>query len=156
MKKVLFVVGMEHKLETLIWQKMNINPESSLFIHCNRPEALEPFGHLMRDIIVAVYMEDIEEIYVVSTNDDKKNEGSILNKIYEKIESQEEIQTVDYLFKNCMPEFPNTNLREWIEGSKALTADGTIKVIRDHPLMPSDVKVSELFIHNENDISRTS
>ncbi|WP_318504114.1 carbonic anhydrase [Bacillus sp. T3] len=150
-KKVLFVIGMEHNLETIIKQNMNINPESSLFIHRDRPEALEPFGNLMRDIIISVYMENVEEIYLVSTQDEKKKEKSILNKIYEKIESQEEIQTLDYLFKNCMPEFPDSNLIEWLEGSQTLTdVQKRIDVIRNHPLMPSNIKVTELFIHQEN------
>ena len=147
-KKVLFVVGMEHELKTLIEQQMNINPESILFIHHNRPEALEPFGTLMRDIIVAVYMENVEEIYLVSTNVDKKHEEGLLDKIYEKLGSQEEIQTLDYLFKNCMPEFPNRNLREWIEGNQTIPDGGAIDVIRKHPLIPSDVKVTNLFFEN--------
>lgn len=147
-KKVLFVVGIEHKLETLIKQRMNIDPESILFIHHDRPEDLEPFGNLMRDIIVAVYMENVEEIYLVSSNADKKNEGVILDKIYERLGSEEEIQTLDYLFKNCMPEFPNRNLREWLEGSKSKTDREAADFIRNHPLIPSDVKVTNIFFEN--------
>ena len=35
----------------------------------------------MRDIIIAVYQENVEEIVVVATKDDQKNTGDILNKI---------------------------------------------------------------------------
>ncbi|WP_147534350.1 carbonic anhydrase [Bacillus marasmi] len=144
--KVLFVIGMEHKLENIIKQKMSINPESILFIHGYRHDAIEPFGNLMREIILAVYMENVEEIYLVSMHDVKKNDRSILNKICERIGSQEEIETVDYLFKNCRPEFPNSNVKEWLEGSKPLTTAERTDVIRNHPLMPTNVKVTELFI----------
>lgn len=152
-KKVLFVMGMENKLENLIQQKMNIDLENSLIIHHDGLEDLEPFGHFMRNIIVTVYKENVEEIYLVSMNDDNMKEGSILNEIYERIDSQKEIQTLDYLFKNCTPEFPARNLRDWIEGSKALSTDvqNRIKMIQNHPLMPSDIKVSEVLFQNEGD-----
>lgn len=147
-KKILFVVGMEHKLENFIQQKMKINPENMVYIYYNRLEDLEPFGNVMRNTIAAVYMENVEEIYLVSTNNDQKNEGSSLNKILRKIGPQAEMQTLDYLFKNCMPEFPGKNISDWIEGSRTLADDiqNSMNVIRNHPLMPSDIKVSELLI----------
>ena len=100
----------------------------------------------MRDIIVAVYQENVEEIFVVATKDDQKNTGDILNKIYENKELQEKIQTLDYLFKNCKPEFPEGSISEWLEGGKTLTDDvqNSVNVIRHHPLMPTHVKVTEL------------
>lgn len=151
-KKVLFVIGMEHKLENIIRQKMKINPESILFIHGYRPDALEPFGHLMREIIVAVYMGNVEEIFLVSSHDDKKNDGGgILNQIYEKIGSEKDMQTLDYLFKNCMPEFPNRNLKEWLEGGRTLTSAERIHMIRKHPLMPFNIKVTELMIDKDEE-----
>ncbi|NMD69331.1 carbonic anhydrase [Bacillus sp. DNRA2] len=150
-KKVLIVIGMEHKLENIIRQNMKINPESILLIHGYRPDALEPFGHLMREIIVAVYMENIEEIYLVSSHvDKKKDDGGILNQIYEKIGSEKDMQTLDYLFKNCTPEFPNRNLKQWLEGGKTLTSAERIDMLRKHPLMPSNVKVTELLIQRED------
>jgi carbonic anhydrase len=107
----------------------------------------------MRDIIVAVYQENVEEIFVVATKDEQKNTRDILNKIYENKELRKKIQTLDYLFKSGMPEFPEGNIREWLEGSKTLTNDGlnSVNVIRHHPLMPSDVKVKELFFDKENE-----
>ena len=116
-------------------------------------QSFQPFGDLMRDIIVAVYQENVEEIFVVATKDDQKNTGDILNKIYENKELQEKIQTLDYLFKNCMPEFPEGSISEWLEGSKTLTdgVQNNVNVIRHHPLMPSHVKVTELFIDKENE-----
>ncbi|TCS84007.1 hypothetical protein [Tepidibacillus fermentans] len=106
----------------------------------------------MRDIIIAVYQENVEEIFVVGTKDGQKNTVDIqdlLNKIYEKDGLKEKIQTLDYLFKNSMPEFPGGNLSEWLEGSKTLTEgiQNSVNIIRDHPLMPSHVKVHGLFVN---------
>ena len=108
-KKVLFVIGMEHKMEHLIKQNTNINPENIMILQSYEP-VISPFGDLMRDIIIAVYQENVEEIFVVATKDDQKNTGDILNKIYKNKELQEKIQTLDYLFKNCKPEFPEGSI----------------------------------------------
>ena len=114
---------------------------------------ITPFGDLMRDIIVAVYQENVEEILVVDTKDDQTNKRDILNKIYKNKELQEKIQTVNYLFKTCKPEFPGDSINEWLEGSNTST-DGIqnmVSVISRHPLMPAHVRVMELFISSENE-----
>jgi carbonic anhydrase len=151
-KKVLFVIGMEHKLERFIKEETNVNPENMIILQGYKPVISHPFDDLMRDIIIAVYQENVEEIVVVSTNDYRKNTGDILNKIYKNKEIQDKIQTLDYLFKNTMPEFPDVTVSEWLQGGKTLS-DGvqkTVNIIRHHPLLPSHVKVKELFIDQEN------
>ncbi len=152
-KKVLFVIGMEHKLERFIKEQTYVNPENMVILQCYQSVISNPFDDLMRDIIIAVYQKDVEEIVVVSTNDFQTNTGDILNKIYKNKELQDKIQTLDYLFKNTMPEFHEGTLSEWLQGSKTLT-DGvqkTVNIIRNHPLLPSHVKVKELFIDKENE-----
>lgn len=151
-KKVLFVIGMEHKLEHLIKQVPHINPEDIKVLQCYGPVISQPFGDLMRDIIVSVYQENVEEIFVAGTKDDQKNTRDVLNKIYENKGLQKKIQTLNYLSKNCMPEFPEGNISEWLEGH-ALTdgVQNSVNIIRDHPLMPPHVKVHELLIDKENE-----
>ncbi len=151
-KKVLFVIGMDYKIEHVIKQTININPDNIMVLQRYEPIIL-PFGDLMRDIIIAVYQENVEEIFVVATKDNQTNTGDILNIIYKNKELQEKIQTLDYLFKTCKPEFPEGSITEWLEGSNTST-DGMqnmVSVIRHHPLMPSHVRVKELFTSNENE-----
>ncbi|EKN66497.1 putative carbonic anhydrase [Neobacillus bataviensis LMG 21833] len=152
-KKVLFVIGMEQKLERFIKEETNVNLENTIILQTYQPVVSHPFDDLMRDIIIAVYQDNVEEIIVVSTNDDQKNTGDILNKIDKNKELQNKIQTLDYLFKNCMPEFPDGSVSGWLEEGKTLT-DGvqkTVNIIRNHPLLPSQVKVKELYIDLENE-----
>ena len=151
-KKVLFVVGMEPNLECFIRQVLTINPENIIILERYGPFISEPFGDLMRDIIVAVYKENVEEIYVVATKDEQKNTKDILKKMNANKELQAKIKIVDYLFENCGPEFLEGNVIEWIKGSQSLI-DGvqiTVDIIRHHPLIPSHVKVKELLIDKEN------
>ncbi|MBT2258911.1 carbonic anhydrase [Priestia megaterium] len=152
-KKVLFVIGMEQKLERFIKEETNVNPENMIILQTYQPVVLHPFDDLMRDIIIAVYQDNVEEIVVVSTNDYQKNTGDILNKIYKNKELQDKIQTLDYLFKNCMPEFPESTVSVWLKGGKTLTdsVQKTVNFIRNHPLLPSHVKVKELYIDQGNE-----
>jgi carbonic anhydrase len=152
-KKILFVMGMEHKLENLMNQATNINPENIIILQSYGPVISQPLDDLMRDIIIAVYQENVEEIFVVATKDNQKNTGEIINKIFGSKGMQAKIQTLDYLLKNCRPEFPEGNIREWLEGSKTLKegVQNSVNIIRHHPLMPPHVKVTELFLDQDRE-----
>lgn len=152
-KKVLFVIGMEQKLEQYIKEETNVNLENMIILQTYQPVVSHAFDDLMRDIIIAVYNENVEEIVVVSTNDYQKNTGDVLNKIYKSKELQDKIQTLDYLFKNCMPEFPEGTVSVWLQGGKTLTdsVQKTVNIIRNHPLLPSHVKVKDLHINQGNE-----
>jgi carbonic anhydrase len=152
-KKVLFVIGMETELDSFIKKKVNINPENSMILQSYGPVISQPFGDLMRDIIISVYQENVDEIVVVASEEDQKNAGDILSKIVEKKELQENIQMINYLLENGESPYPEGTISEWIEGGKTLTEDvqNSVNVIRNHPLMPPHVKVRGIFIEKEND-----
>lgn len=151
-KKVLFIMGMEQKIERLIKRKTDFNPENILFIQ-RYETAIAPYSDVMRDIIIAVYKENVDEIFVVTAEEDSRTTGEIVNKLLENKELQEKLQTVDYLFENCMPEFPEGSISNWLEGGKTSkeAVRNNVNVIRNHPLMPSHVKVNGLFIDGENE-----
>ncbi|UOF92387.1 carbonic anhydrase [Fodinisporobacter ferrooxydans] len=154
-KKVLFVIGMDHDPEQFLRQVTHIHSENILLLQIYGPEISQSFSDLMRDIIIAVYQENAEEIFVVGTADDRKkpvDAQDLLNKIFENEGLQENIQTVEYLFKNCTPEFPGVTLSEWLEGSKTSTEGirKSVEIIRHHPLMPSYVRVQGLLMNKEN------
>ncbi|MBU8919030.1 carbonic anhydrase [Neobacillus sp. 114] len=150
-KKVLFVIGMEQSPESIIEKMSGLHPDNILVLQSYGP-AIAPFSDLMRDIIIAVYRENVEEICVAVPTANRKNARETLKKIYNNKELQEKIQTLDYLFKNSMPEHPKGGIREWLEGNEASANNkqNSADVIRNHPLMPSNVKVTELTIENEN------
>lgn len=143
-KKALFVIGMEQNAESLL-NKITSLPPNSIILPCYGA-AISPFGDFMRDIIIAVYQENVEEIYVTVSNDHRKSNREMLKKIVENKSLQEKLQPLDYLFEHCMPEFPNGSIREWLEGNTASSnsRQTIVNVIRNHPLMPANVKVTEL------------
>lgn len=149
-KKVLLVVGMDQNLESVTKEMNNLQANNILILQSYGPDIL-PFGELMRDIIITVYQENVEEIIVAVPKDRPNNTRDIIKKIYENIEFQGKIQTLDYLFKNCMSEYPKDSITEWLEGSEGSSnsMQNSVDVIRNHPLMPSNVKITGLLIENE-------
>ncbi len=150
-KKVLVVIGKEQPIEHFIQKNPDFNLENSLLVQ-NVESIISPFGDVMRDIIVAVYEENIEEIFVVGGREIQSIPEGILRNIQERKEMKAKIQTLDYLFKNCMPEFTESDIGQWLAGRKPAKerVQKSAEAIRKHPLMPANVKVRGLVLDQES------
>ncbi|HHP1051375.1 carbonic anhydrase [Bacillus cereus group sp. BfR-BA-01354] len=138
-KKVLLLTDIEHGIEPTIQQVTNIQQENMLTIHSYDSVIVHPYGDIMRSIIIAIYQENVKEIFVVGIEDKKTSSVNLQTQrdfIKDKIE-------LDYLFKNCMPEFASGSLNQWLSGQKNVSEniEKGIDMIRHHPLVPSNVKV---------------
>ncbi|RFB12155.1 carbonic anhydrase [Bacillus sp. HNG] len=144
--KVLFLTEAEYQPECFSNYVNHINPEDIIILNSNGREVLHPFGEIMREIIITVYQEKIKEVYVVG---DKGTDTSLLGQWTCPSVPQDKLETLEYLFKNCKPEFPGVNLREWLEGNKSATdyVQKNADTIRNHPLVPDDVVIRGFFIN---------
>ncbi|PER14062.1 carbonic anhydrase [Bacillus cereus] len=138
-KKVLLLTDIKHGIEPIIQQVTNIQQENMLTINSYDSVIVHPYGDIMRSIIIAIYQENVEEIFVVGIEDKKTSSVNLQTQrdfIKDKIE-------LDYLFKNCMPEFASGSLNQWLSGQKNVSEniEKSIDMIRHHPLVPSNVKV---------------
>lgn len=143
-KKILFVTGMESKFEQLIKQRVGFHPENT-FILQSHETVIAPFGDLMRDILFSVYQENVKEIFVVGLNKEHTapSAADAVTKILENKELQKKLQTLNYLFKNCMPEFTENHIEQWLRDESTATdrVRKSVDTIRQHPLMPSDIRI---------------
>lgn len=144
-KNLLFVTENECKLEQILKQTQTITPENSMILQGYNQKILQPFDELMRDIIITVYQKNIEEIIVVTAKENQESSMILLKVLNENIDLQEKLELIDYLFKNCMPEFPKKSVRDWLLGNnKTNNIKNNVDLILNHPLMPSDIRVTEL------------
>ncbi|GAB6548605.1 carbonic anhydrase [Bacillus mobilis] len=143
-KKVLLLTDIEHGIEPIIQQETNIQQENMLTIHSYDSVIVHPYGDIMRSIIIAIYEENVEEIFVVGI-EDKATDVVNLQIQRDSIKNNREI---DYLFKNCMPEFSSGSLNAWLSGQENVgeNIEKSIDMIRNHPLVPSDIKVHGFMI----------
>lgn len=147
-KKMLFLIGIEQKQETF---KNMLSNENIVFLQCYQPFISQPFDDLMRDILIAVYQENVEKIVVVASIKDQQKKRATLAKMLGNKGLQEKIQTLDYLFKNTMTEFTAGNVKEWLEADGSLKdrVENTVHLIQHHPLMPSNIRVKELWLDED-------
>ncbi|MED2186607.1 carbonic anhydrase [Bacillus wiedmannii] len=143
-KKVLLLTDIEHGIEPIIQQVTNIQQENVLTINSYDSVIVHPYGDIMRSVIIAIYQEKVEEIIVVGIED---KETDIVNLQIQR-DSIKNNREIDYLFKNCMPEFSSDSLNAWLSGQENVSEniEKSIDMIRHHPLVPSDIKVHGFMI----------
>lgn len=140
-KKVLVIMGMDQKLEHYMNQLPAVSREHILVIQCYGPVISHPYDDVMRAIILAVYEEHVEEIYVASANVNRKHINNLVAKIYEDKALQKKIKSIDYLFKYDNLKMTGGSVKEWLEG---LGTHDSAAMIQQHPLLPPQVKVTQL------------
>lgn len=148
-KKALVLTDMESGWGPVLQQVANIQLENMLMIQSDGPVISHPYGDIMRSIVLAIYQENVEEIFVVGTNENvtaSVHGQSPFDLVKDKI------QTVDYLFQNCMPEFSGGTVKEWLNGNEngREQVEKSVKIIRHHPLVPAYVKVRGFMVNDRD------
>ncbi|PEK27605.1 carbonic anhydrase [Bacillus wiedmannii] len=143
-KKVLLLTDIEHGIEPIIQQVTNIQQENMLTIHSYDSVIVHPYGDIMRSVIIAIYQENVEEIFVVGIED---KETDVVNLQIQR-DSIKNNREIEYLFKNCMPEFSSGSFNAWLSGQENVSEniEKSIDMICHHPLIPSDIKVHGFMI----------
>lgn len=149
-KKVVLVTDSEHGMESILKEVTTIQPENRLTIQCDGPVISNPYGDIMRSIILAIFQENVEEILVIGTNDKRPRTVNVRDQ-FESM--KDKLLTLDYLFKNCMPEFSGGTVDDWLNGKEngRETVEKSVDLIRHHPLVPSHVKVRGLIVNNKDE-----
>ncbi|MGG1228633.1 carbonic anhydrase [Bacillus halotolerans] len=146
-KKVLFLTDIENGLEPILQEVTNTPAENMLTIQSYDAAISHPYGEIMRSVIFAIYQEDVEEVYVVGTKDKQTSIGHGLTQLETM---KDKIQTLDYLFQNCKPEFLGDTVDEWLNVDSSSAVEKSVDIIRQHPLVPSYVKVRGLIVDHKD------
>lgn len=148
-KKALFLTDIENGLEPILQEVTNIRPENMLTIQSYGPVISHPYGDIMRSVIIAIYQENVEEIFVVGTKDKRTPTVNVQTQLESM---KDKIQTLDYLFQNCKPEFSGGTIDDWLNGKEngSDNIEKSVDIIRHHPLVPSNVKVQGLMVNNKD------
>jgi carbonic anhydrase len=148
-KKALFLTDIENGLEPILQEVTNIRADNMLTIQSYGTVISHPYGDIMRSVIIAIYQENVEEIFVVGTKDKRTPTVNVLTQLESM---KDKIQTLAYLFKNCMPEFSGGTVDDWLNGKEngSDNIEKSVDIIRHHPLVPSHVKVRGLIVNNND------
>ena len=136
-KKLAVISCMDTRLTHLLPAAMNLKNGECKIIKNAGALISHPFGSVMRSLLIAVYQLNVGEIAVVGHHDcgmQDFNPNEIITRMTERGISPERIELV----KNyCV------DLEAWLKGfeNAKQSVEATIRVIRNHPLIPEDVAV---------------
>jgi carbonic anhydrase len=144
-KKMVILTCMDTRLVELLNKAMNLRNGDAKIIRNAGAIVTQPFGNIMRSIIVAIYELGAEEVYVVGHKDcgmTGLNSDGVLEKAIEKGISKDIISTLNH---------SGIQLSRWLTGFENVQ-DSVIKsvgIVRNHPLLPKHIPVHGLIIDPE-------
>lgn len=144
-KKMVILSCMDTRLTELLPKAMNIKNGDAKIIKDAGATVMHPFGGVMRSILVAVYEFGTEDIFVVGhygcgmSNLDTK---SLVNKMIERGIKEETISTLNNA---------GVDVEKWLHGFESIeeSIKESVRMIKNHPLIPSNVKVHGLIMSPE-------
>jgi len=144
-KKMVILTCMDARLTELLPRAMNIKNGDAKIIKDAGATVIHPFGGVMRSILVAVYEFGAEDIFVVGhhgcgmSNLDTK---SLVNKMINRGIKDETLLTL----KNA-----GIDVERWLHGFESVeeSIKESVRMIKDHPLLPKDIKVHGLIMSSE-------
>ncbi|AGF58414.1 carbonic anhydrase [Clostridium saccharoperbutylacetonicum] len=144
-KKMVILSCMDTRLTELLPKAMNIKNGDAKIIKDAGATVMHHFGGVMRSIVVAVYEFGAEDVFVVGhhgcgmSNLDTK---SLVKKMVDRGIKEETISTLNNA---------GVNVEKWLHGFESVeeSIKESVRMIKDHPLIPSDIKVHGLIMSPE-------
>lgn len=141
-KKLVILSCMDTRLTELLPKAMNIKNGDAKIIKNAGASIMHPFGSIIRSIIVAIYEFDAEDVFVVGHHGCgmcNLDVDSIMDKMAERGLSKDIVST---LFNSGI------NVVKWLQGFESVEESiiESVKMIKNHPLIPKDVNIHGLVI----------
>jgi len=133
---------MDTRLVELLPKAMNLRNGDAKIIHNAGAIVTQPFGNIMRSIIVAVYALQAEEVFVVGHHDCGMtgiNSERILDQMIESGIEPDVINTLTH---------SGINLNRFLKGFDSVRegVETSVSIINNHPLLPRSLPVHGLII----------
>lgn len=141
-KRLVIFSCMDTRLVELLPKALNIRNGDVKMVKNAGAILKHPFGSTMRSILVAVYELQADEVMVIGHHGcgmASVNPDALLEKFIERGIKKETIETLEHA---------GVNLRQWLEGFEKVEENvkNSVRMIKDHPLMPKSVPVHGLVI----------
>ena len=141
-KKIVIVTCMDTRLTELLPKAMNLKNGDAKIIKIAGAIVAAPFGSVMRSILVAIYSLGADEIYVIGHHDcgmTGMGHSAILQQARDAGIDETTLNTLNHA---------GIDLETWLTGfdSPAAGVHASVKMIRNHPLLPKHVHVHGLII----------
>jgi carbonic anhydrase len=144
-KKLVILSCMDTRLTELLPKAMNLKNGDIKLVKNAGASIMHPFGSIMRSIVVAVYEFQADEVMVVGHHGcgmSNLNADKTIDKAMERGISSEVIATLSNA---------GIDIKKWLHGFNSVeeSVRESVELIKNHPLMPKDVRVHGLIIEPE-------
>ncbi|MCL6603129.1 MAG: carbonic anhydrase [Paenibacillus sp.] len=141
-KKILIITCMDTRLVELLPKAMNFKNGDVKIIKNAGAVISQPFGSVMRSVMVALYELDAEEVIVVGHYEcgmASLNADKMINSIKERGVSDQVLATL---------ENSGIKLTKWLRGFDNIEEGviQTVELIKQHPLLPPGIPVHGMII----------
>lgn len=142
-KEMIIVSCMDTRLTELLPKAMNVANGDAKIIKVAGAVISHPFGAVMRSIIVGIHSLGAEEIYIVGHDDcgmSNVQTEKIIGDMIDKGISKEMITIL---------ENAGIDINRWLRGFNCIEESirNSVTVVKNHPLIPKNVKVNGLIIN---------
>ncbi len=144
-KKLVVLSCMDTRLSDLLPRAMNLKNGDAKFIKNAGAVVSHPFGSIMRSIVVAVYDLGADEIWVIGHHGcgmSSIDPEETIKKMTKRGISRSAIDTL---------ENAGVNFNAWLQRIESIpdSVRESVRMIRNHPLMPKSLRVHGLVIDPE-------
>jgi len=144
-KKMVVLTCMDTRLIDLLPRAMNLRNGDAKIIRNAGAIVTQPFGNIMRSILVALYELGSKEVFVVGHHEcgmTGLNADNIIEKAKSSGVSEVTIETLHH---------SGIDLARWLTGFDNVTQGvmKSVQIIKNHPLLPAGTPVHGLIIHPE-------
>ncbi|WP_127585591.1 beta-class carbonic anhydrase [Paenibacillus koleovorans] len=144
-KRMVILTCMDTRLVELLPKALNIRNGDAIILKNAGAIVTQPFGNIMRSLIVAIYELTADEVVVIGhyecgmTGLDSER---IISKSKDQGISEDVISTLRH---------SGINLSRWLTGFDDVTqsVENSVDIIRNHPLLPKHIPVHGMLIDPE-------
>lgn len=144
-KELVIVSCMDTRLTELLVNAMNIKNGDAKIIKVAGAVVNNPFGGVMRSILVSVYDLGADEVIVVGHKDCGMATIDPEKMLKQMVRYGIPKDRIELLGNSGI------NLKEWLTGFESVEAsvEASVNLVKNHPLMPKHVKISGFVIDSE-------
>ena len=144
-KKIVILTCMDTRLTKLLPEALGINNGDVKMIKNAGGVVVHPFASTMRSILITIYEFDVKDVLIIGHDHcgmASVDKSYVLDKMLERGIKQETLDTI----RNS-----GINLNEILQGFEDVDESvfNCVNLVRKHPLVPDDVRVTGMVINPE-------
>jgi carbonic anhydrase len=151
MKKTLIYICGDVQLKDRALNFLNTTREEVITIQSNVASDLQPFGSVVKSILVTAYKENVTDVYIVVSQIDKHeiHESEMREWLENEGVEQDTFEIFDYLDK-----FSKHTLSDWLAVKTVeKTLNKNLAMLKSHPFLPKKLSFKGLILDAQHEFT---